>query len=258
MCAPAPKNSMIPWFQFTVVHLGPIPIQVWGFFVALGMVVSLLLLQNKTNNNPAQKKILDSAFWIIIWGFIGARLGHIIFYEPQYFLSNPIDIFKIWQGGMSSFGSFLGAGLSFFYYFKKNKFNVRELGDTFLLVSLPGWMIGRVGCFMIHDHLGAHSTCPLAIMTPDGPRLDMALLEILGLIPLAIWVYFSRKKKFASGTVSMIILAYYSALRLILDFWRATDIANSDARYSGLTPAQYFSIIILLFAGWHFLKLRRK
>lgn len=248
---------MLPWFQFTTVHLGPIPIQVWGFFVALGMAVSLLLLQKIAKHNPQQKKILDIAFWSIVWGFIGARLGHILFYEPTFFLQNPGAIFKIWQGGMSSFGSFIGAGAAAWYLIKKHKLNVKELADSFLLVSVPGWMIGRVGCFMIHDHLGAHSNCPLAMMTPDGPRLDMAFLEILGLIPLALWLFFTRKKSFQSGFRAAIILGYYSALRFILDFWRATDIANADARYFGLTPAQYFSIVILLCSIFWLLKKKK-
>lgn len=248
---------MIPWFQYTTVHLGPIPIQVWGFFVALGMYVSLWLIKKNTKDNPQQSKILDSAFWIIIWGFVGARIGHVVFYEPLFFWSHPLDILKIWQGGMSSFGGFFGAGFSAWYFFKKNKSNLRELGDIFLLAALPGWIIGRIGCFMIHDHLGAHSTCPLAIMTPDGPRLDMALLEIIGLIPLAFGLYFFRHKIFKPGFRAVIILGYYSVLRFILDFWRAIDIANADARYFGLTPAQYFSILILILTVFWLFKNRK-
>lgn len=243
---------MIPWFQFTVVHIGPVPIQVWGFFVALGMMVSLWLLQKitKSGNAGQQKIILDIAFWAIVWGFIGARLGHVFLYEPIFFFNHPLDIVKIWQGGMSSFGSFVGAGLAAWYLIKRNKLNVKETGDWFLVVAVPGWMIGRVGCFMIHDHLGAHSNCPLAMMTPDGKRLDMALLEILGMIPLALWVWFTRKKTFQPGFKSIIILAYYSALRFILDFWRATDIPNADTRWFGLTPAQYFSMVMAVWGGY--------
>ncbi|OGH64852.1 MAG: hypothetical protein A2821_00020 [Candidatus Magasanikbacteria bacterium RIFCSPHIGHO2_01_FULL_41_23] len=249
---------MIPWFQFTVVYFGPIPIQVWGFFVALGMGVSLWMIGTYTKNNPKQKNILDIAFWTIIWGFIGARLGHVLLYEPLFFWQNPIEIFKIWQGGMSSFGSFLGAGLAAWYLIKKNKFNLKELGDLFLVAAVPGWMIGRVGCFMIHDHLGVHSNCPLAIMTPTGPRLDMAWLEILGMMPLALGLWITRRKILQSGTRALIILAYYSALRLVLDFWRATDIANADTRYYGLTPAQYFSIVLLVFCSFWLVKIKRK
>lgn len=249
---------MIPWFQFTSFNIGPLTIQVWGLFVALGMLLSLWLLKNQTKNNPDQKKIFDIAFWVIMWGFIGARLGHVLFYEPLFFLKNPLDIFKIWQGGMSSIGSFIGAGLAAWYLIHKNKLNIKELADTFLYSSVAGWMLGRVGCFAIHDHLGAASGCPLAIMTPIGKRLDMAFLEILGLIPLALWLYLGRQKVRPAGERSLIILAYYSALRLILDFWRATDIAAADSRLLGLTPAQYFSIMGLALAIFWLYTIKRK
>ncbi len=251
-------RPMIPWFQFTSFNIGPLTIQVWGLFVALGMLLSLWLLKNQTKNNPDQKKIFDIAFWVIMWGFVGARLGHVLLYEPQFFLAHPLDIFKIWHGGMSSFGSFAGAGLVAWYLIRKHKLNVRELLDSFLYSLVAGWMLGRVGCFAIHDHLGAASDCPLAIMTPIGKRLDMAFLEILGLIPLALWLYVGRQKVRTAGERSLIILAYYSTLRLILDFWRATDIAAADSRFLGLTPAQYFSIVLLVFCVFSFYKTKSR
>ncbi len=249
---------MIPWFQFTHFSLGPITIQVWGLLVASGIGLSLWILNEQTKNNPKQKQIFDIAFWLIIWGFVGARLGHVLFYELGFFIKHPLDIFKIWQGGMSSFGSFGGAALAAGYLIRKHKLNFKELADTFLYSAVAGWMLGRVGCFMIHDHLGAASNCPLAMMTPLGKRLDMALLEILGLIPLALWLYLGRQKVRQAGERSLIILAYYSALRLILDFWRATDIASADTRLLGLTPAQYFSIMGLALAIFWLYKIKRK
>ncbi len=251
------KGNMIPWFSFTSFNLGPLTIQVWGLFVASGIGLSLWLLQNQTKHHPKQKEIMDIAFWVIMWGFIGARLGHVLFYEPMHFLQNPLDIFKIWQGGMSSFGSFIGAGGAAWYLINKNKLKFKELADTFLYSAVAGWMLGRVGCFMIHDHLGAASDCPLAIMTPLGKRLDMAFLEILGLIPLALWLYLGRQKVRQAGERSLIILAYYSALRLILDFSRATDIAAADSRLLGLTPAQYFSIVLLVFCVFSLYKTKK-
>lgn len=245
---------MIPWFQFNSFNIGPLTIQVWGLFVAMGIGLSLWLLKNQIKNHPKQKEILDIAFWTIMWGFIGARLGHVIFYEPGFFLKHPLDVFKIWQGGMSSFGSFIGAALAAWYLINKNKLKVKELADIFLYSSVAGWMLGRVGCFMIHDHLGAASDCPLAMMTPLGKRLDMALLEILGLIPLALWLYVGRQKVRQSGERSLIIVAYYCALRLVLDFWRATDITAADTRLLGLTPAQYFSIVLIVFCVYSFKK----
>lgn len=249
---------MIPWFQFTAIHLGPLTIQVWGLFVASGMGLSLWLLEKQTTDNPQQKQILDSAFWAIIWGFIGARLGHVFLYEPSFFLAHPLDVFKVWQGGMSSFGSFIGAAGAAWYAGKKYHFNFKELLDQLLYVTVPGWMLGRVGCFMIHDHLGAASNCPLAMMTPVGQRLDMALLEILGMVPLLVWLIVGRQKTRGAGERSLVIVAYYCALRLVLDFWRAQDIVGADTRVLGLTPAQYFSSIGLVLAVFWLYTIKRK
>jgi phosphatidylglycerol:prolipoprotein diacylglycerol transferase len=204
--------------------------------------------------DPQKKIILDSAFWSIIAGFIGARLGHVFFYEPHFFLNHPEAIVKVWEGGMSSFGSFIGAGICLWYFVQKHSLNLQRVADFFLISAIPGWIIGRIGCFMIHDHLGAHSNCPLAVMTPNGSRLDMALMEILGLLPLALLLYIFRKKELRVGYRSVLILMYYSLLRFILDFWRAADIPHADVRYFGLTPAQYFSSILFVLGVVWFIK----
>lgn len=252
---------MIPWWQFTSVHLGPLTIQVWGFFVALGMLVGMWLLNKlalKHKINPAPLR--DIGFAMIIGGLLGARLGHIFFYEPAYFIAHPIDILKVWQGGMSSYGSFAGAFIAFFWGARKYQLDRKlwpPVADLMVWPFLVGWAIGRLGCLMIHDHLGAHSDCPLAIMTPTGTRLEMTLLELLGLIPLVMGLFLTRKQTMAPGARLVLVTVYYSLLRLVLDFYRATDLAVSDARYAGLTPAQYFSIIAAAW-GTYWLLTRRK
>ena len=240
---------MIPWFQYTVIHLGPIPIQVWGLWVALGMALSLLIIAKRSSiHGLDRQKMLDLALWIIIGGLIGARLFHVLFYEPSFYFSHPLEIFKVWRGGLSSFGGLAGAAAAFFICLRR--FRVSGCGlraaDVFSYSALFGWMVGRVGCFMIHDHLGAHSNCPLAIETADGPRLEMALMEILGLIPLAIIFFVLRKRKLAHGWYTAVLFMYYGVLRFILDFYRAADIPGADVRYFGLTPGQYSSIILLI------------
>ncbi len=252
---------MIPWWQFTTVQLGPLTIQVWGFFVALGMLVGMWLLNKlalKHKINPASLR--DIGFAMIIAGLIGARLFHVFFYEPAFFLAHPIDILKVWHGGMSSYGGFAGAIVGFFWGAKKYKLDKKlwsQVADLLVWPSIIGWAIGRLGCLAIHDHLGAHSTCPMAIITPTGPRLEMTLLELLGLIPLVLGLFLTRTRAWASGTRLVIVAIYYSLLRFVLDFYRATDLAVSDTRYAGLTPAQFFSIIVAAWGAYWLFKTRR-
>lgn len=242
---------MIPWWQWVSVSLGPVTIQVWGFFVALGMGVGLWLLKYTAPKLQLNHQVLrDLGFALIIGGLVGARVGHVVLYEPAFFVANPAEIIKVWHGGMSSFGSFVGAALGFWW--GANRYGLPQkmwaaAADALVWPSVVGWAIGRLGCLMIHDHLGAHSSCPLAIVTPTGPRLEMTLLELLGLLPLALGLWVTRQRAWPAGGRMVVVVIYYSLLRFWLDFYRATDLVVSDTRYLGLTPAQYFSIIA---AAW--------
>jgi len=240
---------MLPWFEFTTVNIGPIPLQVWGFWVALGFVLtSTLLVKRLKPFGIKGELVLDLCMWLLLGGFIGARIFHVVLYEPAFFLQHPAELLKIWHGGLSSYGGFVGAAFAFFVFKKRRglawlkQMTLTGLFDHVSFAALYGWMTGRVGCFMIHDHLGVPCDCLLALNKPDGPRLDMALLEILALFPLAIFFFLVRNKKKPEGFFASVLLMYYGAVRCILDFWRATDIIQADARYLGLTPAQYLSL----------------
>jgi len=235
---------------YTTFNIGPIPIQVWGFFVALGMLLTFIIIWKRGKSLGYDiERILDLSVWMVVSGLIGSRFFHVFFYEPVYFLENPIDIVKFWQGGMSSFGGVAGAILAFFLFKRKNNF-LREkllaIVDLIAFSALYGWMLGRVGCVLIHDHLGRVYKSFLSIQTSAGPRLDMAALEIVGLIPLAIIFYLSRNKKRQDGWYFYTLFIYYGILRFVLDFFRAIDIEHADARYFGLTPGQYFGIVLML------------
>lgn len=241
---------MIPWFEWRVWHLGPIPIQVWGLFVALGMLTSLAIIWRRN------ALLMDHAMWMIIGGLIGSRLFHVFFYEPGFYFRHPFAIAKVWQGGWSSFGGLAGA-IAGFFAFAQAKQIARNawlrIADTMSYAAVFGWMVGRLGCVMIHDHLGTPCNCFLDIKTPNGARLDMALLEILFMLPLGAWFFFTRKRARAPGWHTSILFIYYGALRFLLDFFR-----TGDARYLGLTPAQFFGILLVLFGAMLLIKNKNK
>lgn len=252
---------MIPWFQYNVVYIGPIPIQVWGFFVACGIGLSLFLLYRRAKGaGYVPEKIIDQAMAMVIVGLVCARLFHIIFYNPTYYLAEPWRIVQIWHGGMSSYGGFFGALLGFLWYARRHSIKKRaqmRIADMMSFTAIFGWIVARIGCFMIHDHIGKQCNCFLSIQTEDGARLEMALLEIIVLLPLALAFIFLRKKKLPDGMITSILFLYYGIIRFTLDFFRATDIAGADARYAGLTPAQYFSMVVAIVAAVAIIKIRK-
>jgi phosphatidylglycerol:prolipoprotein diacylglycerol transferase len=127
-----------------------------------------------------------------------------------------------------------------------------QLLDEFSIVALYGWIFARVGCFCIHDHLGmpCSGNCMLAMDGPDVPRYDMALLEILALMPLAVLFYSMRHTTKAVGWYTAVLFIYYGIVRFFLDFLRATDIVSADVRYLGLTPGQYASVGMMVLGVW--------
>lgn len=240
---------MIPYFEWKTILLGPLTIQVWGMWVAFGVLLALYIVDIRAKQLKLKRRefLLDMSLWMIVSGIIFSRIFEILFYAPQFYFSHPFEMIQIWHGGLSSFGGFFGAAFAFFIFTKRKKISTVELykiGDILSFAALYGWMVGRIGCFMIHDHWGAHANCPLAMQTPDGPRLEMAFLEILGLIPLAIIFYFNRKKERPFSSFTGIAFMYYAVLRFVLDFFRATDILAFDSRYFGLTPGHYSAILL--------------
>jgi len=186
-------------------------------------------------------------------------LFHVFFYEPTFFIAHPAEIIAVWHGGLSSFGGLVGAMLAFVIALKRKKIKKEFLsvyGNIISYSALFGWMIGRIGCLMIHDHLGKESTSFLAFNSPSGQRLDMAFLEILYLIPLAI-VFLILKRKKREDLFAALLFVYYGILRFILDFWRAdASFATGDVRYLGLTPAQYFAMVLVVFGVFLYRKTR--
>lgn len=238
---------MIPWFEIQSISVGFLKLNVWGIFVSLGfiagMVVAYLEMKEK---NLETKHIYDLTFWIILSAIIGGRLLYIV-EHLSFFAATPLEILKLWHGGMSVYGGFIGAILASVFYFKKYKLDFWQYADA-IVFGLPlGLFIGRIGCFLIHDHPGVKTNLFFGVAYPDGARHDLGLYDSLcGLILFLIFLILRRKNWF-SGFYVAAFAVWYGVIRFLLDFLRARDLVGADPRYFGLTLAQYLSVI--LFAG---------
>lgn len=247
---------MIPYFEWKTIPLGPVSIQVWGFCAAVGVVLGVLFAVRQAKRRGLDAEAFESmAFWIVISAFIGARLFHVLFYEPAYYLAHPVEILSIWKGGLSSFGGFAGAAAAFFLCLRKSKLPLLKTADA-LSIALPlGLGCGRVGCFLIHDHPGTLAYGAgkwLAVNYPDGPRYDLGML--LGLFDFLLFGAFLLllKKPRKDGYYFALFMTVYGPVRFLLDFLRILDV-----RYFGLTPAQYGSIAIFGAGVWLMSRIRR-
>lgn len=240
---------MIPYFQFTVIPIGPLHIQVWGLFVATGIVTAVLVGRRFAGKRGLDRDaFLDFASWTIVCALVGARLFHAFAYEPAAFIADPAKLIRIWEGGMSSFGGFIGAAVGAIAFSRIRRIAFRAYAEPACFAFPLGYGIGRIGCFLIHDHPGTLSHSLLAVRYPDGARLDHGLL--LSLTGFAIFLGFlvaqRRFPKAIEGRFLPFLMVSYGAVRFMLDFFRAADVPSADVRYFGLTPGHYGSIALVI------------
>ncbi len=242
---------MIPYFQYSHFSLGPVVIQVWGLLVAFGIMAAVLVMAHLAKKYVLSPEVaVDMSIWILMAAFVGARFFHVVFYEPMYYVTHPLDVVKVWQGGLSSLGGFAGALFGVWLFAKKRRFSWAEMVPYFDIATVSlwlGWGIGRLGCFLIHDHPGTLTSFFGGVQYPGGARFDLGLMEsALGFVLfLVFYASFSRLVKKSWGLAAVCSAALYATARFFLDFLRATDVPLSDVRYWALTPAQLGMVGVL-------------
>lgn len=268
-------SGLIPWFRLEGIPI-PLPehldifgfrasfpqdwsIQPFGVLVAIGVMLGASLSERRGKEVGIHPNAVASCVaHVLIGGFVIGHVFDAIAYHPEVVLENPIFLLRIWDG-LSSFGGFLGAVTGLFVYLKRYGVDGRVIGDPIAWAFPLGWMFGRTGCFVVHDHPGAPTDFFLGVRDyevgepPYVTRHDMGLYEILWAASvMGLFVYLSktpRKRGFYLGLLPIL----YAPVRFGLDFLRATDLEQGDARYFGLTPGHY-SAIVLLAAGVAFLR----
>lgn len=245
---------MIPYFYLPTISLGPVTVNTWGLMVALGFLLATILAKREAKRRGLDPKpLLDGAFWIIIASMIGARLVHVFLYDWPYYREHLGEIVKIWHGGLSSYGGFAGGAMVGYVALKKYRAQLWSYADCIAWGAAPGWTVGRIGCFLIHDHPGTLTHFFLAVKQPDGAaRHDLGLYD--GLLSLFIFFVLMvvRRKKPRHGTLVLTLMGVYASVRFFLDFLRVTDV-----RYLGFTPAQYASVLMLCMVVWFVVKFKK-
>jgi phosphatidylglycerol:prolipoprotein diacylglycerol transferase len=238
--------------KITQIPLGPINIQAWGFMVGLGMLVGLFFALAEAKRKGINKEAIYDIFLIsVISSMIGGRLMYVALYWHN-FKYDLLEIFKIWNGGMVFFGGFLAALAGLIIYARIKKIHFWKLADLLAPSLAIGLFIGRMGCFLIGDHIGAPSY-GFGIGSYFGDETFLrhevsAYMSLKGLI-LFVILWSLRKKLKHDGDLALVFLAGYSILRFGIDFLRANDLPGySDPRFwGGMTISQYICIAILVF-----------
>lgn len=239
---------MIPYFQILKFDLGPITLNAWGTMVALGFIASILFcrwwLKHKKLNHEV---VWDFGLAAIIGAIIFSRLLHVLFYKFEYFLNHPVEIVYLWQPGYSLYGGMLGVFLGMLIVMKWRKLDFWQYSDVIALSAPLGLAIGRIGCFLIHDHPGIATSFFLGVQYPGGTRWDLGLMQLISALILFIIFLFLMRKPLPAGFYSAIFLIYYGVTRYFFDFLRAWEGPMAETRYITHTPSQLLSLLVIAF-----------
>jgi phosphatidylglycerol---prolipoprotein diacylglyceryl transferase len=225
-----------PQFDPIIFSLGPLSVRWYGLMYVLAFVLFVVLgrmhLKRRPDMGFTANDLDDLLFYGIIGVILGGRLGYIIFYKASYYLANPIEIFYVWQGGMSFHGGFLGVLLAMLLFARKTNRTFFQVTDFIAPLVPTGYAAGRLGNFINGELPGratdAH-TWPWAMWFPQVDATPIARhpsqlyqLALEGLLLFVIlWIY--SKKPRPVGAVSALFLIGYGAGRFITEYAREPD-----------------------------------
>jgi phosphatidylglycerol---prolipoprotein diacylglyceryl transferase len=238
----------IPWFKLEGIHIPGLPevvaIQPFGVLVAIGVIWGARVTERRAGRLGLRGDLISDFITHVV--FIGFVLGHIfdrLFYEPEIILKDPLDLLMPWKS-LSSFGGFFGAVAGAYIWKARRKIGITVPLDSVAYGMPVGWFFGRLGCFVVHDHPGKITSFFLAVdnyqygSLPVGPRHDLGFYEVLwSAVMIVLFAYLDKKPR-PHGFYTGLIAVLYAPFRFFLDFLR-----EADAKYLGLTPGHYSSII---------------
>ena len=224
------------------------------FGILIGWWLAKKIIRIKINNGEISfdiKVFDDLISWLIISIIVGGRIGYVFFYNLSYYLNNPLDILKIWEGGMSFHGALIGVILGTYFFSKKINIKTFFFLDTISTVAPIGIFFGRVANFINSELIGRATDLPWSvqfILIDNIKRHPSQLYEAFfeGIILFILLRYFFRKNYLQSpGKISALFLIFYSLFRFFVEFFRSAD-PQIGYLILNLTLGQLISILFLV------------
>jgi prolipoprotein diacylglyceryl transferase len=234
----------------------------YGLLFALGFLFGqqILIYIFKQEGKP-ERDVETLTVFMVLSTIIGARLGHCLFYEPDYYLANPIKILKIWEGGLASHGATIGILFALWLYARKKRDQsyLWVVDRIVITVALAGGLI-RLGNLMNSEIIGKPTDVPWAFVftsVDQQPRHPAQLYEAIScfiLFGFLFWLWSRRKAKTPEGSLLGIFLIYIFGLRFAYEFLKENqvDFENNMALNMGQwlsIPAVLGGIFVLLIAN---------
>ena len=222
---------MQPDIDPVAFSIGPIQVHWYGLTYLVGFLGGYWLGVYRATSTPGwdKKLVSDLLFYIAVGVILGGRLGYVLFYKFPYYLGHPVEIFFVWQGGMSFHGGLLGVLVALFLFGRKTNKTFLDVTDFVAPLVPLGLGFGRIGNFINQELWGKATDFSLAMVFPRTdptltPRHPSMLYEAVleGAVLFVILWWFSSKPR-QTGAVSGMFLVCYGSFRFLVEFVREPD-----------------------------------
>ena len=240
------------------INLGflKIPLHSYGFLIAIGFLCGIATVRKLSVLSKMNPDVnADLAFWLLIYGFLGARVLFVIT-RLDFFIQNPFEIFKVWEGGLVFFGGLIAATIYAVFYFRKHKLNVWKMIDVLSPGLVVSHAFGRIGCLAAGCCYGSPTQKPWGIRLNSNlvdeivrgvPLHPTQIYESLSLFILyGGMLYVFRHKKF-DGQVGLTYFILYPIIRSIIEIYRGDSIRGFVID-GILSTSQFISILVFIVA----------
>jgi phosphatidylglycerol:prolipoprotein diacylglycerol transferase len=252
-----------------IFQFGNFAIRWYGVLFALGFAIGYFIMLKFFNKEKIPVRLLDQlTTYMVIATVIGARLGHCLFYEPAYYLSHPLEILKIWEGGLASHGAAIGILLAVFIFSRRNKVSYWWTMDRVATVTaLAGFFI-RMGNLMNSEIYGrptslpwgfiyANASDPAQRLQPRHPTQIYEGLAYLLIFVLLIVIYYRKNGKPREGSLISLFVLLIFGVRFFIEFLKEQQVDFEKSM--ALNMGQLLSIpFILAGAAGLYLIFRKK
>lgn len=212
----------------TLFHLGPFEIRYYGIIFAAGFVIAYFLiayLSKQRKLNLTKEDVADLVFYLVIGVILGARVFYILVYNLNHYMANPLEIFALWQGGLSFHGGLIGAVISTYIFCRNKKIEFYDVADIAVMPLAIGLFFGRIGNFINGELYGRITDVPWAVKfkDADGFRHPSQIYESLKNLFIFAALWKIKDKKLPKGFLFWLFVLMYSALRFFIEFFRQPD-----------------------------------
>lgn len=225
---------IVPWdVDPEIFRIGPLAVRWYGLLFASSFLFGYFIMNKIFRNENLGEAVLDRlTIYMALGTIIGARLGHCLFYEPSYYLKNPLEILMVWHGGLASHGAAIGILLAIWLFVRKEKKDyLWALDRIAIVVALAGFFI-RMGNLMNSEIYGVETTVPWGFVflrnhevAPKHPTQIYEAMAYLAIFILLYRIYWSKKGEHVQGLlISLLCILVFSA-RFFIEFLKEDQVA---------------------------------